>query len=279
MKPILPFLEIMVNHGCNLACHGCTTYSDLKYSGFYKWKDGKSQIKPWIDRLEISAIGLIGGEPLVNPDLKDWIIGIRKLLPDAQIRFVTNGFLSIEKWEIFELLRDIGNTVYKISYHVPDSRLDAAIEKIMSSLKWDAIYEHGIHRYINYDYNFRFQVAKPEKFLKTFLNDYENMAPHNSTDAFEFCVQKRCPMLYNGQIFKCGTLALTEGILERFNYPNLELWKPYLKQGLSPNCSDSQLSNFLDNFGKSNTLCRQCPGSKDLDSFFDHSSTVKLKFK
>lgn len=274
----LPFLEVMVIRGCNLACEGCTTFSDLRHAGYQTWEQGLAELEPWTRRLEIEAIGFMGGEPLMNPTVRDWIRGIRELLPNAQIRFITNGLLLHKHMDIVDLLHEVGNSVLKISHHIDDDNLLASIESIHKKFDWEPVFEYGNHRWKTTN-EFRFQINQPDRFLKTFIGRYDTMQPHNSDPikAFEVCVQQRCPLLYRGNIFKCGTLALTPELLSRFDYPNLDKWKPYLDHGLSPDCGELELAQFITNFGKPNKLCRQCPTDKDIASFVDHRSTVMLK--
>lgn len=278
-KPVLPFLEVMIINACNLSCAGCTTFSDLKHQGSLDWEIGKQWLDPWIDRLDIQAIGLMGGEPMMNPDLENWLYGIRKLLPDAQIRFVTNGTLLHKHWKIFHILRELENTVFKISYHIQNDKLDECIDKIFQDYEWEQVQEFGINRYKEKNKNFRFQIAKPELFFKTFKGSYNNMEPHNNNpkDAFDMCVQKKCPLLYNGKIFKCGTLGLTPNMLSRFNFPNFEKWKKFIDNGIENNCNQADLERFVLNFGKPHAMCRQCPSAKDTDSIILHTETVKFK--
>ena len=276
--PILPFLEILIIRTCNLSCQGCTTFSDLKYSGYTTWDQGKNWLEPWTKRLEIQAIGVMGGEPLINPQITDWLIGMRQILPSAQIRFVTNGLLLERNWHIVELLQDLGNTVLKISQHVDDDRIDSVVEKIFSAWDWEPVEEFGIKRW-GRKHNLRFQIAKPTQFLKTFRGEYHNMQPHNNNpaEAFDFCVQQRCPLLYNGRIYKCGTVGLTPELLQRYDYPNYDLWNPYIDAGLDNNCSEQDLNKFINNFGKPHQLCRQCPTNQDHSSIVDHQTTVTFK--
>jgi len=269
----------MVIRGCNLSCEGCTTFSDLKHSGYTTWDQGRRWLQPWTERLELPAIGFMGGEPLMNPDIKSWIHGVRDLLPQSQIRFVTNGLLLHKHWDVFELLRNIKNSVFKISYHVNDSGLDLNIQKIFDSGAWIPVQEFGIDRWLDREHNFRFQIAKPDRFLRTFKNNYENMMPHNSDprQAFECCVQQRCPLLFENKIFKCGTVGLTPQLLKRFGNPNQEQWQPYLVDGLTIDSSDQDIENFVNNFGKPHSICRQCPSQQDQYSFVDHRVTVRFK--
>lgn len=278
MKLSLEFLEIMLIRTCNLSCQGCTTFSDLTYNGYITWEQGRSWLEPWTKRIDIQAAGLMGGEPLINPQVKQWLVGIRELLPLAQIRFVTNGLLLERHWDVVELLNDLGNTVLKISHHIDDARIESAIDRVFSSYMWQPVNEYGIDRWRT-DRDNRFQIARPERFMRTFKNNYTNMAPHDSNpaDAFAVCVQKRCPLLYNGELYKCGTVGLTPELLDRYNWPNRALWEPYVNHGLSPDCANEALESFINNYGKPHAICRQCPTATDVDSWLDHRSTVVLK--
>jgi hypothetical protein len=169
--------------------------------------------------------------------------------------------------------------VFKISYHVEDPTLDQQIEKMLSWCDWEPVHEFGIDRWVDRKHDFRFQMAKPTRFLKTFKNNYENMMPHdnNPAEAFESCVQQRCPLLFENKIFKCGTVGLTPILLERFGNPNLDQWAPYVDHGLDIGSSDQEIEKFVNNFGKPHSICRQCPTQQDQDSFVDHRATVRFK--
>jgi organic radical activating enzyme len=274
----LPFIEVMIIRGCNLSCEGCTTFSDLKHAGYQTWEQGLAELEPWTQRLQIEAIGFMGGEPLMNPAVRDWIQGMRDLLPNAQIRFVTNGLLLHRHMDVIDLLHTVGNSVLKISQHVDDPVLINTIQEIHKKFNWEPVFEYGNNRWKTSN-EFRFQVNRPERFLKTFQGSYSNMRPHNSNpaEAFDACVQQRCPMLYRGRIFKCGTVALTSDLLSQFAYPNINEWKPHLDKGLGADCEDFELERFIDNFGKPHKLCVQCPTKNDIASFVDHRKTVVFK--
>lgn len=274
----LEFLEVMLIRTCNLSCQGCTTFSDLKYQGYVTWQQGRAWLEPWLDRITLEGIGVMGGEPLINPEVREWLIGMRELMPNTQIRFVTNGLLLDRHWDVVDLLQQLGNTVLKISQHVSTPELESVIDRVFATYNWQPIEEYGINRWIQNNHN-RFQISKPTKFFKTFRNSYHDMAPHDNTpsEAFELCVQKRCPLLYNGRLYKCGTVGLTPELLERHDRPNWEQWQPYLVPGLTPDCSDAELERYVQNFGRPHAVCRQCPSARDLDSIVDHLSTVTFK--
>ena len=278
MKISLPFLEMMITNVCNLRCQGCTTFSDLDHQGYKTWAVAREELLPWTQRIDIQAFGFMGGEPLINPDVENWLMGVRELLPSAQIRFITNGILLERHWHVVDLLRSLGNSVLKISYHIKDDRIDSAIDRVFSSREWSEIREYDIDRWVD-DAGMRFQIARPTRFLKTFQGNYDDMRPHDNapSEAFDVCVQKRCPLLHQGLLYKCGTAGLTPGILERHGNPNRDLWASYLDQGLPIDCDDTDLKRFIENFGKPHRICRQCPSSRDVASLIDHTRTVKFK--
>jgi len=277
-KPILPFVETMVTQVCNLSCYGCTNYSDLPHRGYVSWQEGRRQIESWLDRVDILDFGILGGEPLVNPEIEDWILGLRKLMPDTQIRFTTNGLLLKKKPHIVKLLHDVGNVVFKISDHQIDTELESTIDKILNEHAWEEVTEFGIVRWKTSN-NFRFYTKKQEIFWKTHRGNFSDMLPHHSNpnDAFEVCCQKTCPLLYQGKIYKCSSNGLLVDTLQRFNNPNYSEWEQYIDRGIAPDCSETDLQCFLNNFGKPAKICGMCPTKDHIDSKILHLQNVKLK--
>lgn len=277
-KPILPFVEIMVTQSCNISCAGCTNYSDLAHKGYLTWEQGRAQLEPWLERVDIPDFGILGGEPLMNPEIRDWIIGLRELMPKAQIRFTTNGLLLQKNFDIIELLHDIGNCVFKIAVHKQDPELEAVIQQVFDQYDWEPVVEYGVSRYKTTN-NMRFHVRRPDIFWKTYQGDYATMTPHNSDpeQAFEICCQQTCPLLYNGRIYKCSTSGLLEDTLRRFNNLNNPAWGPYVLPGTGADCSDAELQELLDNFGKPGAVCKMCPSAQDHNSKIIHLENVSTR--
>lgn len=276
-KQVLPFLETMITQVCNLSCEGCTNYSDLHHTGYVKWLDGKQSLEQWLEVIDIPDFGIMGGEPLINPQVYDWIYGIRELMPNTQIRFTTNGLLlrKAKFKDIMNVMHDVGNIVFKITVHINNDVLMEFIDNTLSQYKWTEVVEFGIKRMKSHN-NVRLQVNYPTTFTKTFKNNYNNMAPFVSNPelAFEQCVQQTCPLLYNNRIYKCSTSALLKDTLTRFNNPNLELWKEYMSNGIAINDSYKTINNFIKNFGKSHAICAQCPSKHNTNYSIPHNGTT-----
>jgi sulfatase maturation enzyme AslB (radical SAM superfamily) len=268
----------MITQICNLSCLGCTNYSDLKHNGYISWDQGKEWLQSWNDRIHLDGFGIMGGEPLINPQVREWLKGTRELLPEAQIRFTTNGLLLDKHWDLVDLAYEIGNITFKITVHTPGIEIESLIERIMKRYDWKSVTEYGIKRWITNN-NFRFQINRPTKFIKTYQGSYDNMAPwmSNPKEAFDICVQQTCPLLHEGKIYKCSTAGLLAPILERFGRPNYDQWRPFIPAGLESNCSDQELKSFIQNFGKPHSICAQCPDKTMIDSNIIHYDWVSKK--
>ena len=277
MKPTLPFLETMITQSCNLSCHGCTNYSDLKYNGYVKWQDGKHQLEQWLQVIDILDFGIMGGEPLINPEVRQWLAGIRTLLPNAQIRFTTNGELLHRHMDIIDLAHELGNVVFKISVHRNNSELETVIDQIFSNYDWQPVTEYGINRHRTSN-NLRFQVNRPKTFIQTYRGQYVNMKPYNNTPSksFDICIQKTCPLLYNGYIYKCSTQGLLEDLLSKLKIVDRD-WDQYIGQAITPGSGIEEIQNFINNFGKPHDVCAMCPAATDKESIIEHYTNVKTK--
>jgi len=268
----------MITQVCNLSCEGCTNYSDLMHSGYVTWAQGRADLESWLGRIDIEEFGIIGGEPLINPEWRQWIQGVRGLLPTAQLRFTTNGLLLHRAQDILDVCETVGNIVLKITVHVQDATLEDHIAKLKSARAWTPVREYGIDRWVGAN-GVRLQINRPTSFLKTYRNTYSNMAPWHSDPnrAFEICCQKTCPLLYQGKIYKCSTSALLEDTLRRFGNPNQAQWTPYLRPGISVSDPDSVINGFCENFGQAHSICGQCPSQHH--TALDHLQTVTFKKK
>lgn len=275
-KPVLPFLETMAAQACNLSCLGCTNYSDLPHKSYVPWQQMQDDLIAWLQVIDIPDFGIMGGEPLLNPEISEWISGVRALMPDSQIRFTTNGLLLHKHLDLLDLIFETGNIVFKITQHQNTAQLKKTIEYIFQKYSWQPVYEYGINRWIS-DNGVRFQLNTPERFIKTYRNNYDDMLPYESdpVKSFEICVQKTCPLLYQGRIYKCSTQALLKDTLIKVGSPNSDQWAPYLIAGLSSHSPVSDIRRFIDNFGKPHSMCRMCPDSTT--EFIPHQENVKRR--
>jgi organic radical activating enzyme len=103
----LHYLETHLVDHCNLNCKGCSHFCPLVEEKVFK--DIKV-FKRDLNRLgevfsNIESLRLMGGEPLLHPELLDFVIHSRKVFPRSDISIITNGILlKSQKDEFWEVL-------------------------------------------------------------------------------------------------------------------------------------------------------------------------------
>jgi hypothetical protein len=130
----LPRIEFYITNVCNLNCTNCNRLNNFSFSGHYRWSDYESSYREWIKIIDFPEITIMGGEPFANPDLINWIRGIRKFWPASNIRIATNGtYLGRDK-EIYRTIASEG----KISLHVSGHNFKTFDDIINNIRQWIA---------------------------------------------------------------------------------------------------------------------------------------------
>ena len=131
-KIIIKYFEVFANYGCNLKCIGCSSFCDYMVEGIPEWETIEYDLKKWADILEVENIGILGGEPLMNPDLYKWLEGIRNIYSNSTMLLVTNGLL-LDQWpDLIKKMIELSPGEVMITLHVD---YDKILEKIQRQIK------------------------------------------------------------------------------------------------------------------------------------------------
>ena len=128
---VVPKIEFYITNVCNLTCKDCNRYNNYNFKGWQDWNDYKDIYAEWAKRIDIKHIVLLGGEPLLNPSICDWILGIKKLWREVQI--VTNGTHLNLVPGLHDTIRKTGSWVQVSIHNVHD--LEHHFQNIRSFLK------------------------------------------------------------------------------------------------------------------------------------------------
>lgn len=191
-------IEMQTVDYCNLNCKGCSHFSPIFEK---KAPDFNARIQDLylLRKLfhKIIFISLLGGEPLLSPDMDKYVTEARRLFPDSEIQIVTNGLLLCEGSGIGDdLLKLIAenNITVSISEYKPTH---AVIQKIISRLEKFKV-----------DYIIRPYDSK-EKF--NIAISVSNNSKYNLK-----CREEGCVAVCEGKIAKCPTLLYLHKFNERF---------------------------------------------------------------
>lgn len=146
----LDTIEFHVADCCNLNCKYCSMFSPL--SETYSFPDIEVyyrdllQLKNYFH--SIKRIKLLGGEPLLNPDLGEFVLVTRKVFPYTDIIIITNGLLLRKMNSKFYTILQQSGVELVVSYYPP---MSARIEELHNFLEEKSI-QHRITSLITYFY-------------------------------------------------------------------------------------------------------------------------------
>lgn len=93
---VLKSVDIEIAHHCNLNCAGCNAFSPLIDNPVFADLHTVDRDLARLSYLlcgNVREINILGGEPLLNPEIIDFINSARGNFPNAHIRIITNGIL------------------------------------------------------------------------------------------------------------------------------------------------------------------------------------------
>lgn len=264
-------LEFYITNVCNLTCSGCNRYNNYKFRGTQSWADAEPVLKKWSKLIDIRHPVILGGEPLLNPDIVEWMTGLRRLWPRwSGVQIQTNGTRIDRVPGLYEALQD-GNWI-GISIHNPADR-DAIFEAVHRFLKQPvretADTSHPVGSdYQFYDANNRYVHAwMSGKFVQSNIRELPNgrFGLYNSDPerAHETCTYRRFKNYHmiNGKIYKCGPAALMPEFDQQYNFDISDSDREILYgyQPLTVDSFDQQGEEFFRNIDNVIAQCKFCP--------------------
>ncbi len=180
--PELMQLEVHLADHCNLNCKGCSHFSNLVPDAVFA---DKEQFKRDVLRLthyfsQIHNFFLLGGEPLLNPDIRDFIDIVRGAFPYTNLILVTNGLLlpSLDE-QLLHCFRENRVHISISDYSILDrGKIIAVVQKYALSA----------------------ELREGKECFSKYLNpkgDSDKMA------VFHDCIRKNCTFLAHGKIAAC----------------------------------------------------------------------------
>lgn len=185
-KVLTQGLEYSVSYHCNLRCAGCSHLSPFSQKKFPSLDNFCADIKKLSEGLHTSDFRLMGGEPLLNPEINEFIKETRKSGITDSVGVTTNGLLlhtmNDDFWENVDLIR--------ISIY-PDNHPQ---EKFINIFK-----EHAA------EFNTKLLIFSKSRFRTALVTE-----PHPRdwiTDMiFKTCGATHlghCHMIHEGKLYKC----------------------------------------------------------------------------
>lgn len=217
-KPYLTNFVVDITRHCNLNCRGCDHFSPVAKPSFYDLEQYKNDIKRIgeLTQGRVDKVGIMGGEPLLNPNVLEYLKLTRESLPNTKIRLVTNGILLTKQNEEFwKTLKELNIFVEYTKY---DIKLD--YDKIDEIIKQYAV---NIEVY-GYNQN----VVKTSHKIPLDLRGNQNVVC-NFMNCFH---ANHCISLKNGRLYTCTVAPNIDNFNQYFNkniplteYDGIDIYK------------------------------------------------------
>ena len=268
-------LDMHISDACNLHCEQCDHFSNYGFKGTHSLKTLTEWCENWNQRIIPRSFHILGGEPLINREICEVVSMCAEKWTQSKIILWSNGLLASKHPELPKILKKSGVRLH-ISNHSTnnskayDQKFSDAVEVLKSWYEQHECeitiqFNNGLHIEFGKDesgYLLKQHAVDPgpEKTLwEKFYHGYgKNMMPYTDNEpetSWQNCTAK-CPQLYNGKLHKCAPLTFLPLMNDKYGLN--EAWKPYLEyKGLSPECSDEELFNWLNL--KSEKFCGMCP--------------------
>lgn len=287
-----PKIEFYITNVCNLTCEHCNRFNDHDFRGWQKWSDYESCYQEWSRYVDFGHVTLLGGEPLLNPTVIDWILGINRiwkkpvhiLTNGTRLEHVTGLYDTLlgdkspypEVQEVFRLSQQKNHV--GISWHRSDGthELDRLVKNFLGS-PCVTNSEYGMVKYNN---AFRVWHNQDSIYIAAWIQDeFEHSSIRRTTagltlhdndveQAHSACtfVQNRNYHFIRGALYKCGPVALMPEFDQQNPLLITEQQRAVLNsyQPMTATRLEQDLHHFLENIDQPIPQCRFCPVEKDM---------------
>jgi organic radical activating enzyme len=188
-RPCMEYMIINILDHCNLKCKGCDHFACIADEHFVSVE----QIQKDVNRLSkimssdyIVSIGVMGGEPLLHPDLLLILRVIRKAFPLAIIRLTTNGILLMKQEDEF----------WKCCN---DNRITIVNTKYPINLPYEEIEKKANEKNVYYKYFEGTELSK-----KSFKKQIDLNGKNDIVKSFAHCIISNYGnFLMEGKLYSC----------------------------------------------------------------------------
>jgi hypothetical protein len=96
-------VDFYITNVCNYTCNRCNRFNNYDFKGWQRWSDYESIYEQWSRLVELKTATIMGGEPLLNPTVLDWVQGINKLF-GIEVQILTNGTRFKETRNLYDAM-------------------------------------------------------------------------------------------------------------------------------------------------------------------------------
>lgn len=213
-------VEFYITNVCNLTCENCNRFNNHKFKGFQRWSDYADTYQRWAEFVDLKQIVIMGGEPLLNPTILDWIRGLSEIFGSA-IQVLSNGLRLNNVAGLYDALLQnrghVGISLHNIN-HFDQIRqnifefLGPITEEFGSGIgqnRNNGIYYSArdknnmlVNIYLSNSFSTAAVIKRPNDSYT--LHQSDPVVAHNGCPFVNY----KCYHFIRGKLYKCGPVAL-----------------------------------------------------------------------
>lgn len=203
-KPVLYHFEVHITDHCNLNCKGCAHFSNLCPPTFADLAEYEADMKTMARMFsKVHQIYILGGEPLLHPEVASFIRASREAFPETRLYLMTNGTLVMRMNDDFwEALASTRVILLCDSYPIglPVEQIEAKAREYGAIVEW---------------------TEQREQFFKIPIDP---AGGHDVVESFGKCQgYNNCPIIRDGKLYPCAYVAFADVFKARFGLEGLEV--------------------------------------------------------
>ena len=277
-------VEFYITNVCNLTCDNCNRYNNYNFRGWQRWSDYADVYQQWSQHIDLKHIVIMGGEPLLNPTITDWITGLTDVFKSS-IQILTNGTRLNKVPGLYDALAQtrkrggpvVGNI--QISLHntnhfeqlqqniksflgKPREEYGTVLGIIPPNNPWGQMYysvrdENDVLVNVHLANDFHTASIQPTPDGRFTLHNSDPVVAHKKCGFAQY----KCYHFIQGKLYKCGPVALMPEFDQQFN---LDISKPDRKllHGYRPLTVESwskKSLRWLEHIDDPIAQCKFCP--------------------
>ena len=292
-RTYVPNIEFYITNVCNLACSQCNRFNDHAFTGYQKWSDYEAEYTEWATKIRLQKVTILGGEPLLNPTICDWIVGINRLW-NKRVQVLTNGTRLNHVpglYEAINAMHGVGGNWIGVSVHNAND-LDRHFEEARKFLKGklkihkgrdnssktsgaDYAYsdENDVHIHYWIQDSFYTSAVQKTKEGKFILQQSDPEEAHSECGF----VQYQCHHFIKAKLYKCGPVALFPEFDDQHNFDISDEDRKILHsyEPLSVDQFAQRGQQFIDNIDDVIDQCKFCPSKRTENQIIKSLSKAK----
>ena len=280
-RPLFKKIEVYITNVCNLTCEQCNRFNNHDFKGWQLWSDHADQYQQWAKLIDLKSITILGGEPLLNPDIVSWVRGLNAAF-GIGVQILTNGTRLNQVKGLYDTMaytrpRNGTRNSIAVSLHNLDD-LESIQQNIREFLSgpiqqnthrpdlWGADYQYSDRNgvFINVYYQNKFDTATVQKSANGRYTLFDN-DPVQAHDACTFVLYKSYHFI-QGKLYKCGPAALLSEFDQQHGFDISEQDRELLNsyRPLTVENFAEYHEEFLANLDNPISQCKFCPTKKKI---------------